>query len=284
MPSPTVTSEDVDYVIKSGTREGVMDKVKEELLNSVLEFGDIVVKEIMTPRTQMQALDRDSQPADILSEVAKTHFSHASRCTRGASTTWSASSTPSRSCPTCRRGSTARAFASTKYLRAPFFVPEGMKISRLLKEFQRRRIHVAIVVDEFGGTSGLITLEDVVEELVGEIQDEAETGDGPFKVIAEGVVLAEGATPLRDLAEVLKVEFPATGDYETLGGFLTAQAGRVPAVGTVLSYGGHTFLVRVGDDRRVGKVEIRKARPEVVPPALRETRPPRPSPPFRQRL
>ena len=147
-------------------------------------------------------------------------------------------------------------------MRTPFFVPEGMKISRLLKEFQRRRIHLAIVVDEFGGTSGLVSLEDVVEELVGEIQDETEVhDDGPFKVLADGLVVAEGATPLRDLAEVLHIEFPDTGDYETLGGFLTAQAGRVPPVGSVMAFANHTFIIRAGDDRRVGKVEIRRSKP-----------------------
>ena len=259
--SPTVTSEDVDYLINLSTREGVLDKVKEELLNSVLEFGDIVVKEIMTPRTGMEAIDRDSLPAEILAEVTKTHFSRIPAYQGSIDNVVGILYTKPLLAD-LQKGLDQTRFRLDKYLRAPFFVPEGMKISRLLKEFQRRRLHVAIVVDEFGGTSGLITLEDVIEELVGEIQDETETGDGPVKLVADGVVLAEGSTALRDLAAVLKIEFPETSDYETLGGFLTAQTGRVPAVGTVLVYGGHSFIVRIGDDRRVGKVEIRRSRPE----------------------
>jgi len=108
-----------------------------------------------------------------------------------------------------------------------------MKISRLLKEFQRRQIHIAIVVDEFGGTSGLVTLEDVVEEIVGEIQDESDVAEGPVKTIGEGVYLADGSAPIRDLTELLGVDFPDTGEYETLGGFLveTASLGSVWVTG-----------------------------------------------------
>ncbi len=258
--APSVTSEDIDYVINLGTREGVLDKVKEELLNSVLEFGDIVVKEIMTPRTQMQAIDRESTSAEILAQLSKMHLSRIP-VYQGSVDSVVGILYAKSLLADLQKGTQ---FRLDKYLRAPFFVPEGMKISRLLKEFQRRRVQIAIVVDEFGGTSGLVTLEDVVEELVGEIQDELEPGEGPVKVLAEGIVMADGTTPLRDLAEVLKIEFPENGDYETLGGFLTAQTGRVPAAGAVLTYGGHSFIVRVRDERRVGKVEIRKIRPEVA--------------------
>jgi putative hemolysin len=270
---PAVTSEDIDYVINLGTREGVLDKVKEELLNSVLEFGDIVVKEIMTPRTQMQALDRESTPTELLAELAKMHASRIPVYQGSADSVVGILYAKSLLAD-LQKG--IDKFRLDKYMRPPFFVPEGMKISRLLKEFQRRRVQMAIVVDEFGGTSGLVTLEDVVEELVGEIQDELEPGEGPVKILAEGIVMADGATPLRDLAEVLKIEFPENGDYETLGGFLTAQTGRVPPMGAVLTYGGHSFIVRVRDERRVGKVEIRKLRPETTARRERTASPARP--------
>ena len=145
-----------------------------------------------------------------------------------------------------------------------------MKISRLLKEMQRRRTHLAVVVDEFGGTSGIVTLEDVIEEIVGEIQDEGDVETAPVKAIGPGVWLADAAIPLHDLEAFLneragegapgegehEVRFPEQGDYETLGGFVTATAGRVPAVGAVIGWDGLTFTVRAGDERRVAKVEI----------------------------
>jgi len=166
-------------------------------------------------------------------------------------------------------------------LKPPFFVPEQMKISRLLKEMQKRKTHLAIVVDEFGGTSGLVTLEDVIEEIVGEIQDEGDVEAAPVREVSPGVYLADATVPLRELEEFLNeqlepqaakreaddgeeadhgVKFPEDGDYETLGGFVTATAGRVPPVGSLLAWDGLAFTVRAGDERRVTRVEIARRR------------------------
>jgi CBS domain containing-hemolysin-like protein len=164
-----------------------------------------------------------------------------------------------------RKGIDPARFQLAKYLRPPFFVPEVMKVSKLLKEMQRRKTHLAIVVDEFGGTSGIVTLEDVVEEIVGEIHDESDVEEKRIKVLADGVVLADGSVPLREVEEHLGVEFPEGGDYETLGGFLTATAGRVPPPGSLVVWGGLTFTVKQADDRRVLKVEIAR-KPENKPP------------------
>ena len=142
-----------------------------------------------------------------------------------------------------------------------------------------------IIVDEFGGTSGLVTMEDVIEEIVGEIQDEGDVEAAPVREVGAGIYLAEATVPLRELEEFLnehmapvlvtadaeldepdhEVKFPEDGDYETLGGFITATAGRVPAVGSLLAWDGLTFTVRAGDERRVTRVEIarrRRADPE----------------------
>jgi putative hemolysin len=258
--TPSVTSEDIDYLINLGTQEGVLDKVKEELLNSVVEFGDIVVKEVMIPRTKMLALDRESNPDELLDMIIQSQHSripvYSGTVDNVVGILYAKSIIED-----LRKGIDRTTFRLDKYLRAPFFVPEVMKISRLLKEFQRRQVHIAIVVDEFGGTSGLVTLEDVVEEIVGEIQDESDVADGPVKTIGEGIYLADGAASIRDLAELIGVEFPDTTEYETLGGFLVAHAGRVPPAGSVLTWKALTFTVRVADERRVAKVEIRRQQP-----------------------
>jgi CBS domain containing-hemolysin-like protein len=270
--APAVTSEEIEYLIEMGTKEGVLDEVKEELLNSVLEFADRVAKEIMVPRTRMVAIDKDASPDELVRIVTENPFSRMP-VYEGSIDNVIGILLVREIIGEVRR-SAEEGIALERHLKKPFFVPEQMKISRLLKEMQRRRTHLAIVVDEFGGTSGLVTLEDCVEEIVGEIQDEADAEATPVKAIAPGVWLADGAVPLRELETFLnegaepaeggsptaepppEIHFPEDGDYETLGGFVTATAGRVPPVGSLVAWDGLTFTVRAGDERRVAKVEI----------------------------
>ena len=158
-------------------------------------------------------------------------------------------------------------FQLASYTKPPFFVPEVMKVSKLLAEMQRRKMHMAIVVNEFGGTAGIVTLEDVMEEIVGEIHDESDVVEKKLKILQDGVVLADAQVSIRDLEEHLGVDFPDGGDYDTLGGFLTSVAGRLPPAGSLVVWGGLSFTVRAADERRVLKVEIsRKAPGQSAPP------------------
>jgi putative hemolysin len=271
-PTPAVTSDEIEYLIEMGTREGVLDEVKEELLNSVLEFADRVVKEIMVPRTRMAAIDRDAAPEEILRIVTENPYSRMP-VYRDSVDNVLGVLLVREIVPELVRGPKSAVAALDRLLKPPFFVPEQMKISRLLKEMQKRKTHLAIVVDEFGGTSGLATLEDVIEEIVGEIQDEGDVEAAPVREVSPGVYLADAGVPLRELEDFLNeraeaagddpdhlVKFPEEGDYETLGGFVTATAGRVPQVGALVAWDGLTFTVRGGDERRVTKVEIARRR------------------------
>jgi len=263
---PAVTSEEIEYLIEMGTREGVLDAVKEELLNSVLEFADRVVKEIMVPRTRMVAIDREAPPDEIVRVVTENPYSRMP-VYEGSIDNIVGILMVRDIIGELKKGE-LKAIPFEKLLKPAFFVPEQMKISRLLKEMQRRKTHLAVVVDEFGGTSGVATLEDVLEEIVGEIQDEADAEAAPVKSLGQNTWIADATVPLRELEEFLNREvdgasepqpelrFPDEGDYETLGGFVTATAGRVPHVGAVLEWDGLTFTVRAGDDRRVTRVEI----------------------------
>ena len=271
-PTPAVTSAEIEYLIEMGTREGVLDEVKEELLNSVLEFADRVVKEIMVPRTRMAAIDRDAPPDEILRIVTENPYSRMP-VYRDSVDNIVGILLVREIVPELAKGPKGVLATLDRHLKPPFFVPEQMKISRLLKEMQRRKTHLAVVVDEFGGTSGLATLEDVIEEIVGEIQDEGDVEAAPVREVSPGVYLAEASVPLRELEDFLneraapdaeepdrEVKFPDEGDYETLGGFVTATAGRVPPVGSLLAWEGLTFTVRAGDERRVARVEIARRR------------------------
>jgi len=279
--APGVTSEEIEYLIEMGTKEGVLDEVKEELLNSVLEFADRVAKEIMVPRTRVVAVDRDASPDELFRVITENPYSRMP-VYQGTIDEVVGILLVREIIGEVRHG---REIALAKFVKPAFFVPEQMKISRLLKEMQKRRTHLAVVVDEFGGTSGIVTLEDVIEEIVGEIQDEADVETAPVKPLAPGLWLADGAVPLHDLEALLnerggegpgdgdgsepprEIRFPEQGDYETLGGFVTAEAGRVPPVGAIVTWDGLTFTVRAGDDRRVAKVEIARRTPEAEAPA-----------------
>jgi putative hemolysin len=257
--APAVTSEDIDYLIGLGSEMGALEGVKRELLNSVLEFTDLRAKEIMVPRTQMVSLEVGAEFDEVLDLVENSEHSripvfegtvdnivgvlHVKDLLHGL-----------------RHGELGpEHFELRPWVRAAFFVPEVMKVSRLMKEMQRRHTHLAVVVDEFGGTSGIVTLEDVVEEIVGEIQDEHDVAERPVKMLPDGKLLVDAGLPLRELEEVIPVTFPEDGDYETLGGFLTATAGQVPPQGSLVAYGGFTFTVREADEKRVHAVEVSRA-------------------------
>lgn len=255
--APSTTEEEIEYLINLGTREGVLDEVKEELLNSVLEFADLTVKEIMVPRTRVVAIDKAMSSEEVMKLVNEAEHSRLPVYEESIDNVLGVINIKDILKDLHKVQPTT--FSFDKYVRPPFFVPEVMKISRLLKEFQKRKTHLAIVVDEFGGTSGIVTLEDVVEEIVGEIQDEHDVEEKPLKQVAPGKFLADASVNLRDIEETLGVSFPEEGDYETLGGFLTATAGKVPPPGSCIAWGELSFTVRSGDDRRVLKVEIGRA-------------------------
>jgi CBS domain containing-hemolysin-like protein len=250
-----VTSEELGYLIELGARQGSIDKVGEELLSSVLAFTEVLVKEIMIPRTQVVALDETSTYDETFKVISETELSRIPVFRNSLDEVIGVLFVKTL-LSDVKKGIPPATFQITKYLKPPFFVPEVMKVSRLLTEMQRRKTHLAVVVDEFGGTSGIVTLEDVVEEIVGEIHDESDVEEKRLKLLADGVVLADAAIPIRELEEHLGVEFPPDGDYETLGGFLTATAGRVPPTGSLVVWGGLTFTVKLADERRVQKVEI----------------------------
>ena len=285
--SESVTSRELEHLIALGARQGSIDKVREQLLSSVLAFTEVLVKEIMIPRTQVIALEETATYDEALKLVTETELSRIP-VYRGSLDEVVGVLHAKTLLADVKKGIQPSQFQLVNYLRKPFFVPEVMKVSRLLTEMQRRKTHLAIVVDEFGGTSGIVTLEDVVEEIVGEIHDESDVEEKRIKILSDGLILADAQVSIRELEQHLGIDFPEGGDYESLGGFLTATAGRVPPAGSLVVWGGLTFTVKAADDRRVHKVEIARKPipgaavtgpqhsppPEKVPSALQGVVPP----------
>jgi CBS domain containing-hemolysin-like protein len=150
----------------------------------------------------------------------------------------------------------------SEFMRPAAFVPETKRVADVLREFQQRRIQLAIVVDEYGGTAGLVTVEDVIEELVGEIRDEYDSESEPIVREAEGVFVFSAKVAIDDLRERLDLRVDDDGVFETVGGYVLARAGRVPAAGERLSCDGLEIEILEAERRRIHKVRIRKV---VVP-------------------
>ena len=141
-------------------------------------------------------------------------------------------------------------------LRPAFYVPESMQISELLREFQRRKTHLAVVVDEYGGTAGVVTLEDILEEIVGEIQDEYDIEERQYRLLPNNKILADGRVPLDDLQEVLHTELPEDTGFETLAGFLLSLAGYLPEVGSIIEWKDLKFTIKEANEKRIAMVEV----------------------------
>ena len=145
-------------------------------------------------------------------------------------------------------------------LREPYFIPETKKVDELLQEMQKSKIHLAIVVDEYGGTAGIVTIEDLLEEIVGEIFDEYDVTRTPIRVLDEHTVIINGMVPIDEVNDLLGITIPENG-FETIGGFILDQFGRIPSEGEKISFDGVDFIVSKTDGVRIMNVKARKFLP-----------------------
>jgi putative hemolysin len=262
-----ITELDVGHLIEQGAEHGSIPAQNAELLHSVIEFGDTVVREVMVPRTSVVAIEIDT-PLDevmqlIIAEGHSRYPVYRERIDQVEGTLYAKDLFR-----LIREGGGRVPAGRLEVLirRPVFFTAHSQKISVLLRQMQARRVHVAIVVDEFGGTSGMVTLEDIIEEIVGEIRDEHDTDETPVRQIGPDRYLANADVSLYDLAEITGLALPEQArSYESLGGMLIDLAGRVPKSGDSIEVAGHEMIVRAADERRVSRVEV--VRRKQLPPA-----------------
>lgn len=261
--------EDVKARIEQKEREGTLGEASHELLHSVLEFTEVTAKELMVPRTQVFGIEIDTPIPEVLKMVGESGHSrvpvYRDNIDSIVGTLFVKDLLKAMQNPAL-----AKETSLGKIIRRPpFFCAETERASRLLRDMQNRHVHLTVVVDEFGGTSGIVTLEDVIECIVGDIQDEHDEEHSPFVRIDEQRVVADAAVSISDASEYLGVEIPYDGDYESLGGFVTNLAGRVPEVGARLTWRDLKFLIKEADEKHVESIEIEK-----TPPEDRKTPPP----------
>lgn len=228
---------------------------EQRILRGIVQFGHIEVRQAMRPRTEVVAFDKTLSFPELLQAIVASGFSRVP----------------------VYRGSLDRVIGILhikdvlphldrkeldwhKLLRPPYFIPESKKLDVLLKEFREGRMHLAVAVDEYGGTSGIITLEDVIEEIVGDITDEFDDDDLVYSKLDDRTWLFEGRTPLTDMYRVMGIDgrlFEENkGDSGTLGGFLLELTGRIPRKGERTDLRNFTFVVDASDNKRVRRVKV----------------------------
>lgn len=253
---PHVTEEDIEYMVELGSREGNIEDRKERMLQSVFEFSTTRVRELMIPRIDMVAIGVNDTLPQILDKLITSGHSRLPVYDGTVDNIVGLFYAKDMLRHMQRNDDAPRSFEIGDYMRKAYFVPETKSISDLLAEFQKDRIHMAIVVGEFGGTSGLITIEDIIEEVLGDIQDEYDAEEDYYQQLGEGHLLAQGRCPLDVLEEDLDISFPDHPEYDSLGGFILARTGALPTVGTEVVHGDTLFRVTQADAKRVIQVEI----------------------------
>lgn len=248
-----LTAEDLEQALELTDNDAIRDE--KNMLEGIVRFGDETAKEIMTSRQDIVHLDMKSPYPDVLKCIVENNYSRIP--------VYQESIDNIRGIlyikdllPHLGKQST---FRWQSLIRPPYFVPETKKIDDLLREFQDNKVHIAIVVDEFGGTSGIVTLEDILEEIVGEINDEYDEEERTFQRINANTYIFEGKTLLSDFHKVMHDDDlfeDVEGDADTLAGLLLELKGEFPQIGEKIVHSPYTFTVLEMDERRISKVKV----------------------------
>lgn len=228
---------------------------EKEILERIVKFGDKDAKQIMTPRTDVVAFSLE-EPWEVLRAAVVASGYSRIPIHKGSMDDVVGVLHIKDLIPLLEM----REAAWSSLLREPYFITENMKIDDLLREFQERKVHMALVVDEYGGTSGLITLEDVLEEIVGDITDEFDIEEISYSKLDSNTFIMEGKTALVDFYRVIEVdENPweeSKGESDTIGGFMIEQAGKIPVKGEAITFSNLKLTVDAGDNRKIDRIKI----------------------------
>jgi putative hemolysin len=253
-----ITVEEVKSLIQEGAAKGIFNETEKELIHSVFEFADTPVKAVMIPRPEIHAIEVHVSMAEVAKSFVDSGFSripvYEGELDRIIGILYNKD--------VFKALQEKSDFRIRDHLHPAFFVPSSLPISELLKQLQRRRLAIALVVNEFGEVEGLASLEDLLEEIVGEIRDEYDREErGPVEHLPDGSMVIQGSTLLKDLKSDYGLPFEESPDYLTLAGFVLAQLKRIPRGGERVEYNGYRLTIVDMEGRRIVRVKLEETKP-----------------------
>jgi len=249
---PVITAKDITSVLDAGFEEGYINAQEKAMMSSILRFKDLTVKDVMVPRTSIVAIDITWEPDKIIDFIVEEGYTRMPVYKNNLDNIVGIINTKDMLSMIKNRG----LIIFQDLLRIPFFIPETTKLTDILKEFKKGKLHMAIVVDEFGGTSGIVTLEDILEEIVGEIKDEYDIEEKEIEKIDDKNFIAKANVEIIKLRNDYKLDIPEDNEVITLGGFLLALFNRVPKEGEQIRFDKLLFTVLKADAKRIHKIKI----------------------------
>ena len=251
-----ISADELRLIVERGGEQGVLEAEEEQMINAVIELGDRRIHEVMVPRVAIAALPSNAtfeQAIDLVVEVGHSRIPvYHDSIDEIVGILYAKDLLP------YLKPDSGPQPALRKLLRPPVLVPEGMTVDDLLHEFQRRKVHIAIVLDEYGGTAGLVTIEDLLEEIVGEIQDEYDVEEPIVERLSEHEARVDGRADVDELLELfdLDLKLEDAEEYDTVGGLMYHRIGGVPSPGDTVDVEDLRLTVETTDGRRVGKVLV----------------------------
>jgi len=248
-----VTEEEIRMMVDAGEEKGAIEEEEKEMINNVFEFNDIVVSEIMVPRNDLVAVDLNLTVEELFEELGNDRttsriplYEEDLDNIKGVLHIKDVLNKPKET-------------KLKDLMREAYYVPETKKINELFNEFKRQKIQMAIVIDEYGGTAGIVTMEDVLEELVGDIYDEYDEVESLYEIIGENTFLFDAGIPIYDLSKILEIDIEE-GDYDTLSGYILENLGRLPKEGEhpIITTDKFTMQVEEVKDNRILTVKVEK--------------------------
>jgi CBS domain containing-hemolysin-like protein len=249
-----LTEKELQEIIEESEVGGIINEEEGEMLNSIFEFGETIVREVMVSRTDMVSCGTEATLREVLDAIIASGHSRIPIFegtndrivgvvyAKDLLKFW---------------GKSSEEVKIPRVMRTPYFVPETKKIEELLQEFRSKRVHMAIAIDEYGGTSGLITIEDLIEEIVGDIQDEYDLEEEWLEPEENGSILVDARLNIEELEEFFDISIPRE-KFDTVGGYLVNLLGHIPPEGTEVREGDLIMTVVEGDERKIRKIRVRR--------------------------